>query len=293
MASLHSFPLTNFRGRTSGNVVGGVWKIGGLLAQGGFGNVYKAKHIRSGISAVVKVSRNDEAESTLEKEAEINEKLRQGTYEGLLAYYGKFYIKHRTCIVLERVGEDISRVLRRHNGLGIEAACVAGRSILHQISCLHAIGYVHQDIKPGNVLGGPPGDVDSIYLCDFGLAQSFRDSHGNHISPGIQLIRCGTYGFAPMAFHRSRKQSRKDDLESFVYLLVYMITGRLPWSDWSDERNILREKERFQQSSCFCSLPRVLKIIIEYVSRLKFTDTPDYQNLIRGMDAMEQGAKLH
>ena len=69
-----------------------------------------------------------------------------------------------------------------------------------------------------------------IYLIDYGLSKRFRDSKTGEHLPYIEgKSLTGTARYASIYTHLGIEQSRRDDLESIGYLLVYMLKGELPW----------------------------------------------------------------
>ena len=73
---------------------------------------------------------------------------------------------------------------------------------------------------------------DQVFLIDFGLAQLFRDpSTRRHVPLMSGLKTVGTVAFTSINSHSGQTQSRRDDLESLVYSIVYLCRGRLPWQD--------------------------------------------------------------
>lgn len=88
---------------------------------------------------------------------------------------------------------------------------------------------IHRDIKPENYVIGNE-DITTLYMIDFGLAKYYRDQNdGKHI-PNIEkkgLI--GTARYASVNAHLGKEQSRRDDMISIGYVLIYLATGKLPW----------------------------------------------------------------
>ena len=152
---------------------------------------------------------------------------------------------------------------------------------LCSLEALHHRGYIHRDIKPDNFMVG----VDNmIYLIDFGLAQRFRDPMTDmHIPPTTGHSLVGTIRYTSINSHIGLQQSRRDDLESFAYTLVFLLNGKLPWQGISSRRTdcgveIRRRKvELCQQESNV--IPSTLTTFLRYTRSLIFEERPDYNHV--------------
>lgn len=98
---------------------------------------------------------------------------------------------------------------------------------------LHSLGYVHNDIKLENILIGHK-DPSKIYLIDFGLSQSYIDREtGKHIEKKNLAYFSGNFMFASLNSCRGNNKSRRDDIESLFYLIIYLYNSNyLPWRDF-------------------------------------------------------------
>lgn len=86
---------------------------------------------------------------------------------------------------------------------------------------------MHRDLKPDNILLGNKYDSHSIYLIDFGLANSYKKN--NEKARKIYQSIIGTAKYCPIASHLGLEQYPKDDLESLGYVLLYLVRGAVPW----------------------------------------------------------------
>lgn len=85
-------------------------------------------------------------------------------------------------------------------------------------------------MKPENFLVGLSKKSKNIFTIDFGLSKRYRDSRTHeHIPFRDKKPLIGTCRYASLNAHRGLEQSRRDDLESLGYILVYFLKGSLPW----------------------------------------------------------------
>ncbi|XP_030444172.2 casein kinase 1-like protein HD16 [Syzygium oleosum] len=171
--------------------------------------------------------------------------------------------------------------------LPLEAiACIAVEAI-SILEKLHSRGYIHGDVKPGNFLLGPPGTPEEkrLFLTDLGLATRWQDpSTGSHVkyNQTPDDFR-GTIPFASVHTQLGRTSSRRNDLESLVYMLVYLIRGHLPWqSDQGEDKAFLVCKRKMATppySLCY-TCPKPYLQFTTFVLNLKFDEDPNYARYI-------------
>ena len=70
-------------------------------------------------------------------------------------------------------------------------------------------------------------------MIDFGLASTYKDDNGVHIEKKQINRFSGNFMFASLNSCRGNNKSRRDDIESAFYVLIYLLNGqKLPWSDF-------------------------------------------------------------
>lgn len=120
-----------------------------------------------------------------------------------------------------------------------------------------------------------------IYLIDFGMAKRYVDGQGNHVPFSKGRKFRGTYQWTSTNIDQGMAPSRRDDLWSLGYMLVYLRTGFLPWIIIGGEgKDIMAIKARTSiQKLCKNLHPSFLRYF-EILERTKFAEEPDYKKLI-------------
>lgn len=225
--------------------VGGspVYKIDRKLGKGGFGQVYVGRRIggnsneRTGAGAV-EVALKFEHRSS--KGCNYGPPYEWQVYNALGGSHGvpRVHYKGRQgdyyVMVMDMLGPSLWDVWNNNShSMSIEmVACIAIEAI-SILEKMHSRGYVHGDVKPENFLLGPPGtnEEKKLFLVDLGLATKWRDSStGLHVEYDQRPdVFRGTVRYASVHAHLGRTGSRRDDLESLAYTLIFLLRGRLPW----------------------------------------------------------------
>jgi serine/threonine protein kinase len=102
--------------------------------------------------------------------------------------------------------------------------------MISRLEYMHNNNFIHRDMKPDNFLMGVGGKANTVYMIDFGLSKRYRDPKtGQHIPYRDGKSLTGTARYASVNTHIGIEQSRRDDLESVGYILLYLLKGTLPW----------------------------------------------------------------
>jgi serine/threonine protein kinase len=128
-------------------------------------------------------------------------------------------------------------------------------------------------VKPANfLLKTNKHRVSEIYLIDFGLSTSYHIAEGNHIALKTNERLIGTQRYMSVHVEQGFTPSRRDDLESLGYILMYLHQGRLPWQDTNDSLQ-LKQNLSFQESI------GEFILFIYYCRNLAFAVPPNYDYL--------------
>jgi serine/threonine protein kinase len=166
-----------------------------------------------------------------------------------------------------------------------------GEQILDRIEFMHEKNILHRDIKPDNFLMGAGKNAHLVYIVDFGLSKKFiqesktliyADKHIPY-KEGKELT--GTARYASINTHMGIEQSRRDDIESIGYVLMYLLRGILPWmsmkaKDTKTKYKMIMEKKISTPAEFLTKgFPNELALFINYAKGLKFEEKPDYKYL--------------
>ena len=132
-------------------------------------------------------------------------------------------------LVMEMLGlslQDLFRICKRK--FSLKTTLMLAEQMITRIEFLHRKTFVHRDIKPDNFCIGRGAKKNAAYLIDYGMAKRYlvKDSH---IEYKDNKALTGSKRYCSINAHLGIEQSRRDDLESLGYVLVYLLKGSLPW----------------------------------------------------------------
>ncbi|PAV64740.1 hypothetical protein WR25_20570 [Diploscapter pachys] len=194
-------------------------------------------------------------------------------------------------LVMELVGMDLGRLRRARQERRFTMATALRVLIqtLERIESLHEAGYISRDVKAPNFAIGVDNQAAVVYMLDYGFARKYVDEKGQVIPPRPSAALMGTFQYCSLASHTHKDQSRKDDLESWLYMAIELIRGPLPWAkiDGNKEhKKILEYKLQIRQGEprqkFFESIPYQFEEIMDKIDGYRYYDKPDY-NSIRGL----------
>ena len=141
-------------------------------------------------------------------------------------------------------------------------------------------------MKPDNFLMGVNKRQDVCYMIDFGLSKRFRDPKtGEHIPYRDGKSLTGTARYASVNTHIGIEQSRRDDLESVGYILLYFLKGALPWQGLAGKNKnekydrIKEKKIQTTISEVTRGAPEEFTKYLQYCRNMQFEEKPDYNYL--------------
>uniref|UniRef100_A0A8R1XRZ3 non-specific serine/threonine protein kinase n=2 Tax=Onchocerca TaxID=6281 RepID=A0A8R1XRZ3_ONCVO len=261
-----------------GKVIHGQWKIVEKIGAGGCGAVYEVESAFLPDGGVLKL------------EAYVLGKLSTASKHTIrLLHSGKrpkySFMVMTLCgpdLMFLRKMKGINKIRRDDDHFSFETTLRIAVHCLFAIKMLHEVGFVHRDVKPGNMVIGINGrDCRTIFMIDYGMVRSYisEDSNTKQIQlrkPRRRVLLRGTLRYCSPNVHRRMEQGRNDDLLSLLYMLIELCSG-LPWNTVKDEKMLLQIKENITADKLFKKTPIEFVPIYDYLIKLQYKDRPDYK----------------
>ena len=262
-----------------------IYQIKKKISSGSFGIVYSGLNVSSNEEIAIKIEKveNEEMKSVFR---EIQFLKRLESVNGIPRVYwsgshGKYDI-----MVLSLLGKDLSAYLKIYHKFSLKTVILLADQILTILEEIHNLGIIHRDLKPENIVGQDE-QHSQVFLIDFGISKVYKDNYGRHIPWREKKSFIGTARYASLAAHEGFEISRKDDLESLGYVLLFLLKGFLPWQNMNvSEKDKCKKvgelKAGLKPEELYKDLPDEFVKYMNYVKGLSFKQNPDY-NFLKGL----------
>jgi serine/threonine-protein kinase len=197
------------------------------LGKGGMGTVHlgvrEADGLPVAIKTVLPAVHGDEAKvQRFLREANV---MRNLSHPNIVACYDIGEAGDRLYFAMEYVrGTDLAKRVKQQGPLAVPVAIRLVSQVLTALAHAHARGFVHRDIKPGNILL-PEAEEERVKLADFGLARIYQASQLSGLTIGGEIG--GTPGYLPPEqITNFRDVSPAADQYSAAAMLYNLLTGR-------------------------------------------------------------------
>ena len=270
------------------------YHVGKKIGHGKFGEVHLAKRLNDCESVAIKmeplnVTKNHKR---LKNEFEFYKLL--GKHKGIPEVYMFDIFKEYNALVMELLGPSMYDLLEEHrHKFTVHTVFQIAIQLIDTFEYIHSKHLIHRDISPKNILIGPysTNKKKVIYVVDLGLSKKYIDSiTGEHIpykkSSGTGP---GTPYFMSINAHTGKELSRRDDLESLGYLIVYFMRGMLPWpKKGSDTITMWKKKICFMKQNisneklcedCSKEFQKTMSSYFNHVKSIGFDESPNYSYL--------------
>ena len=213
------------------------------LGEGSFGRIYEA--VYNSEHFALKFEDINSNSNLLSSEASIMNYLK-GPNIPLVRSYGTS--GNYNILIMQLMGKSLEDLINIKKTFPLKTVSLIGYQMINVLEYIHNKHIVHRDLKPDNFVVGLNDLAKYLYLLDFGLAKKYRSSVTLKQYPLINKKKLtGTARYASINALRGFEQSRRDDLESAGYVLMYFLRGSLPWQGIPGKNKEERYKKILQK----------------------------------------------
>ncbi|XP_058723246.1 casein kinase 1-like protein 1 [Vicia villosa] len=267
--------------------VGNKYRLVRKIGSGSFGEIYLGTNIQTNEDVGVKLENVRTKNPQLLYESKLYRILQGEPGIPNIKWFG--VDGDYNVLVMDLLGPSLEEMFNFCNRkLSLKTVLMLAEQMIKRVEFVHSKSFLHRDIKPDNFLMGLGKRENQVYCIDFGLAKKYRDSTTHrHIPYRENKNLTGTARYASMNTHLGIEQSRRDDLESIGYVLMYFLRGSLPWQGLQartkrEKYEKISEKKVSTSIEALCQgYPTEFASYFHYCRSLRFDDRPDYAYLKR------------
>jgi eukaryotic-like serine/threonine-protein kinase len=222
-------------------VLAGRYRLDRRLAQGGMAEVWLATDLSLDRKVALKWLKPSLATDPVVAERFRREAIAVAglTHPNIVAVHDVFEEDGRQAVVMQLVdGKSLRQLLDVQTRLSPELTIHIGMCVAAALDAAHRAGFVHRDVKPGNILVTPDGRV---MLTDFGIAKGLDPSGEDLTSDNVMM---GTAKYLSPEQVRGRKLDGRADLYSLGLVLYECLAGRVPFLGETDADTALARLQR-------------------------------------------------
>ncbi|CAG9532765.1 unnamed protein product [Cercopithifilaria johnstoni] len=211
-------------------------------------------------------------------------KIRKLTHIASLISQGKNAKVNIQYFMIKMFGETISDLRDRFGEFSTSTNLKLSYLAIECIEQIHKVGFIHRDIKPAVYAIGLGAERSQLFLFGFGLARRYKTDKNTKVKKRSKVHQMGNIRYMSRSSHKSLERSRKDDLESWLYMIVefFLTTSSLPWEDEKNHKIVLQKKEAFMDKDYLkifkkCKgMPAGVNTLVRQINSFQYDTVPDY-----------------
>ncbi|WP_044986130.1 serine/threonine-protein kinase [Sorangium cellulosum] len=214
-----------------GSVIAGRYRLERMLARGGMGAIWVARHVQLDAAVAIKLMAPEYAASStararFEREARAAAQLKIPN----VVHVHDYGIEGETpFLVMELLdGEDLETRLAREGRLSLSATLSVVAQVCKALRRAHEMGIIHRDLKPANLFLARQDDEEIVKVLDFGIAKAQGALLAGKETKTGTLVG-SPYYMSPEQVRRSKTLDWRSDLWSVGVIAYRCVTGRLPF----------------------------------------------------------------
>jgi DNA-binding response OmpR family regulator len=227
MGAAATYPTVTFEELQPGVLLMGRFRIQAELGEGAMGKVFKALDERLEEVVVLKVMKIPLGGDTrvlelFKREIRLARKI---THTGVVRIHDFWEAGPLSFVTMEYLeGQDLSLAIKKRGAFPVPVAVRVAGELFEALAAAHAVGVVHRDIKPHNVLLLPTGQIK---VLDFGIAQGLEAS-----APDVRTLSgtiVGTPAYMSPEQILGERVDARTDLYSAGVVFYEVLTGDVPF----------------------------------------------------------------
>jgi serine/threonine protein kinase len=259
------------------------------IGKGSFGEIYKGEDKLTRRSVAIKLEPIKTRSPQLDVEARIYQLLSGGVGISSLYFFGMAPSGQHQAMVIDLLSLSLEDILTSSPApFSLKTVLMLVDQIISRLEWMHRRHFIHRDVKPDNFMVGTCGTSGQVFLIDFGLSKRFEDPRTQvHIPFVSGKNLTGTARYASVNAMRGFEQSRRDDMESLGYVLVYLLKGDLPWqgiparTQKEKLEKIMTAKAEISIATLCEDIPVEFATYFRRIKALEFEDEPEYSEYRR------------
>ena len=253
---------------------GSKYRILNKISSGTFGHVYKGQNERTREMVAIKVEKKSgDICAILKMEAQIYQYL--GKLDGFpqLKWFGTD-VKYNY-LVIDLFQVSLFTLKKNNQNIEFKNVLLFGQQMIERLETLHSKFLLHRDIKPDNFL---LDEINKVFLIDFGFCKRY-EYDGKHIEEKKIKNIIGTANYISLNVHNHLEPSRRDDIESVIYVIDFLLLEQ-------ESNQIQIDVDLVKKKQNLDSYEPFIREMLIYIRQIGFKEKPDYKYLIDYLQRM-------